>query len=402
MPELTEVRSPIDVASLEKFLANITPGDKVTVGLNVPKFTAPFTIKQFKFGQSNPTYYLSDANGQKFVLRRKPSPNDKLVLKLAHAVEREFFLLRAINILNSEQPDPVKQVPVPKVWVLCEDELVIGYVFYVMEFIEGQMLRSPEMPEIELVEEKKQYWDAIMTTAAAIHMLNGDKLIDNLPKEHFPQFHNKEKLKLSLYFARQIRTLTGVTKGQSKIVEPIPHFEEICLWLSQKAPRDPAKLTLTHGDFKIDNVLFDPKTKKIVAVLDWELCTIGHPQFDLANFLQPFSMPNHLNNLFYQPLTTTIGRENPESHKQVVELLKLYETKYDGSWDPKDPTNNPVDLRPVGDVFGLLRLCVISQGIAMRVEKGVASLANAQGFALLYPYLADLAMETIASNKSKL
>lgn len=399
MPDVSEVRSPIDVAKLEQFLGSVAERDQVTLGINVPKFPGPFKIQQFRFGQSNPTYFLTDATGRHFVLRRKPSPNAKLVLKLAHAVEREFFLLRAINILNHEQPVEAKKVPVPAVWVLCEDELIIGYVFYVMEYVEGQLIRSPAMPEIESADDRAAYWDLIMTTAAAIHMLDGEKLISHLPAKNFPQFQDVEKLKKSLYFARQIRTLTGVSGGQSKVVDPIPNFDNICLWLALRAPKDPAKLTLTHGDFKIDNVLFNPKTKKIVAVLDWELCTIGHPQFDLANFLQPYVLPNQLVNLLYKPYKTDMGRENPESQAQVIKVLKLYMSKYEGLWDPADPKNNPLDLRVVGDVFGLLRLCVISQGIAMRVKKGVASLANASGFALLYPYLSQLAMESIEGDK---
>lgn len=393
MPDVTEVRNPIRLSNLEKYLGDIPQDDKTTLGLPFHNFKPPFTIKQFKFGQSNPTYYLVDSKGKEFVLRRKPTSNAKLVSKSAHAIEREFFLLRGIGLLNQEQVDLSRKVPVPKVYILCEDESITGTVFYIMEYISGQQLKNPDMPEIELEQDKQLYWESIMTTLAAIHHLNGEKLISHLPAKYFPQFQDVEKLKSSSYFKRQIRTLGGVHKGQLKVVDPIPDFDKICQWLDKNAPNDPAKLTLIHGDFKIDNILFNPRTKTVNTVLDWELCTFGNPLFDLSNFLQPFQFPNHLNAMFFYPQETDMGKENPKSYSLSMDKLKLYYEKYNEAWDPRDLSNNPIDLWLVGYVFGLLRLCVISQGIAVRVKKGVASSGNAEAFAGLYPYLAELAIE---------
>ncbi|KAG7664575.1 uncharacterized protein J8A68_001869 [[Candida] subhashii] len=391
-PELTAVRSPIDTKKLSQFLcSNLSQAPGITLGHN-PADLSHFhelKIQQFTFGQSNPTYMITDSQNNNYVLRRKPSPNAKLISKSAHAVEREFFMINSINILNSGSKLPV---PVPRVHLLCEDESIIGYVFYIMDFVNGIQIKNPSMPGIS-PEDGKLYWDSIIETIASIHLLDAEKLIQYLPKEQFPQFQNVTKLKQTLYFTRQMKTLSQIHKSQSQHVAPIPNFEDITGWLLSNAPKDPTKLTLIHGDLKIDNVLFDPITKKVCGVLDWELCTIGNPLFDLSNFFQPFSLPNKLNRMLYHPQETDMGVEDPESQTFLYAQLAKYEKLI--TWNPEDPKNNPTDLWIIGHVFGLLRLCVISQGIAMRVKLGNASSANASGYSRMYPYLAELAMGNI-------
>ncbi|KAI5950209.1 hypothetical protein KGF57_004376 [Candida theae] len=391
-PELTDIRAPINLDNLSKYLANVSSSSPQTHIGSVAEIPRVFTTaKQFTFGQSNPTYFFEDSNGRKFVLRRKPSPNAKLISKSAHAVEREFFILNGINTLNK---DSDLKVPVPRVHLLCEDEGVIGYVFYIMDYVNGIQIKNPEIPGASF-EERDEYWKSIISTIAAIHSLDCEKLIKLLPPQHFPQFQNIDKLKSSSYFQRQIKTLSGIHKLQSKHVDPIPHFDKITSWILKHAPKDPAKLTLIHGDLKIDNLLFDPKTKKVCGVLDWELCTIGHPLFDLSNFLQPFEFPQALNSMMVKQ--TEMGKENPESQEFLYRQLRNY-SKY-VTWDPNDPSNDPTKLWILGHVFGLLRLCVISQGIAMRVKMGNASSANAAAFAGMYPVLADMAVEYIDAKK---
>lgn len=396
-PDVTEVRSEFDRKGLERFLSNLSEAHQTTLGLTNPNFKLPLNIKQFKFGQSNPTYFITDADGFEFVLRRKPSPNAKLVSRSAHAIEREFFMLRGILVCNESTS---KKVPVPNIYLLCEDESVIGFVFYLMEYVDGKQIKNPSMPGLS-ASEAKLYWDSIMETILAIHSLDPDTLINELPANHFPQFQPDKlaKASSSTYFQRQIKTLTSVANLQSKVVKPIPHFQELCDWLLAHAPSDPSKRTLIHGDFKIDNVLFDTNGPKIVAVLDWELCTFGHPLFDLANFLQPFQLPNKLNRLLYKPDKTDMGVENPGSVDTVYDILAVYQSKLGYNWNEKESTNNPVDNWNVGFVFGLLRLCVISQGIAMRVAKGSASSGDAEGYARLYYHLPDLALKTISDSK---
>lgn len=392
---VTEVRNKFDVDSLSAFLTSGSfDRNLITLGLNVPKWKGPLTVKQFTFGQSNPTYLIIDANKNLSVLRRKPFPNEKLVSKSAHAIEREFFILNGINKLNKESD---KKVAVPETYMLCEDESVIGYVFYIMEFIDGALIKNPEMKGIPS-KQKEALWNSIMDSITAIHSLDADKLIESLPSKHFPQFKTTNT-KQSSYFERQMRTLSAVSKKQSEVVDPIPHFDKITKYILTNAPKDPKKKMLIHGDCKIDNFIFDKKLTRVVAILDWELCTFGHPLFDLANFLQPFQIPNELNAMFFHPQKTKIGKEDPNSLVTIKDKLQLYYDKLGFKWDEADPSNNPLEKWQVGFIFGLARLCVISQGIAMRISKGSASSANAAAFGSLYLYLSRIALEDIDTPK---
>lgn len=395
-PELTEVRAPIDLDGLRTYLSkvsNSTPETQIGYNAQVPRSFQ--TIKQFTFGQSNPTYYLEDDQGRSFVLRRKPSANAKLIQRSAHAIEREFFILNAINMLNQ---DAELKIPVPQVHLLCEDEGVIGYVFYLMEYVNGIQLKNPSLPEFSPeAPERQVIWESIIQTIAAIHLLDAEQLIKLLPASHFPQFQNLDKLRNTTYFQRQIKTLGAIHKKQSTHVDKIPNWDKITEFLLQNAPSDPSKLSLIHGDCKIDNFLFDPKTYKVSAVLDWELCTIGHPLFDLSNFLQPYGLPQQFNAMLYKTkpnkLSLSFGMEDPSSQQFLRKQLQNYNKLV--TWDTRDPQNNPLDKWNVGHVFGLLRLSVISQGIAMRVKMGNASSALAEQYAKMYPYLSQLATDVI-------
>lgn len=400
---VTPVRNKFDISGLEKYLSSSSVPERSTRPSikswpPVDTMQPRFEVTQFKYGQSNPTYHIVDANGRQFVLRRKPMPNSKLVSKSAHAIEREFYMLRGINVCNATNAVRKRHVPVPNVFLLCEDESVIGFTFYLMEFIEGRQLVNPSMPEVK---QKDLHWKAIMETITAIHSLDADVLCSELPKEHFPQFQPerieaaRKSSTAASYFQRQAKSLRGVAAFQSKVVDPIPNFDKLIDWVLLRAPQDPDKLTLIHGDFKIDNILFHPTEPRVLAVLDWELCTFGHPIFDLANFLQPFQLPNRMNLLLYKPEKTDMGKEQPGSLEAVHQKLDLYAQTLGYPWSSKDPKNNPIDQWVVGNVFGLLRLCVISQGIAMRVAKGNALSGDASGYAAMYPYLSDLAKEYI-------
>lgn len=393
MPEFSEIRNPINKQNLEQYLTNIP--ESAIIGLRIPKFSVPLTIKQFTFGQSNPTYFVVDSLGAKYVLRRKPTANSKLISKSAHAIEREFFILKGIAEFN-EEAALEKKVPVPEVFFLCEDESVLGAVFYMMEYVEGRTLKEPEMLEIPK-EKQHAYWKAIMTTISAIHSVDCSKLIKNLPAKHFPQFQPKVLAKLEIkgtYFQRQLKTLSAVENSQAKLVDTIPNFKEITDWVLKHSPKDPGNMTLIHGDCKIDNFLFHESKPQVVAVLDWELCTIGHPIFDLANFLQPYILPKSLNQIILPH--TTIGIEDPASAPFVQKVLELYEKLLGQEWrNGEAAANNPRDLWMLGSVFGILRLCVISQGVAMRVKRGTASSASATTIGELYKGLSLLALKII-------
>ncbi|KAM9935323.1 hypothetical protein OXX80_005103 [Metschnikowia pulcherrima] len=393
VPEFSDIRNPLDEQKLADYL------DKMSSSLGssnsqLPRFCKPYEIKQFTFGQSNPTYLVTDSLGAKYVLRRKPMPNSKLVSKSAHAIEREFFMLKGIAECN-KSVEKSRRVPVPEVFFLCEDESVLGVVFYMMEYVEGRSIKQPDMREISK-SQHMEYWESIMRSIAAIHSVDCSKLIKFLPAKHFPQFQPERlenRQNSPSYFERQIKTLAAVQASQAKTVDEIPGFGQLIKWVSEHSPKDPDRLTLVHGDCKIDNFLFHKEKPEVIAVLDWELCTMGHPIFDLANFLQPYMFPKSLNRAISPG--ATIGIENPASASHVEQVLQLYESILGHKWRVGDATNNPRDLWKLGSVFGLLRLCVISQGVAMRVKKGSASSASATAIAGLYKNLSPLALDLI-------
>ncbi|KAI5957146.1 hypothetical protein KGF54_000074 [Candida jiufengensis] len=404
-PSLTDIRSPINLDNLKTYLSKVNKSSsKSYIGFNATIPRSFTKVKQFTFGQSNPTYYLEDSQGSRFVLRRKPSENAKLISKTAHAIEKEFFIINGINQLNNDIGEEDFKVPVPNVHLLCEDESVIGYVFYLMDYVEGLQVKNPSMPGFSN-SEKDIYYKSIINTIVAIHKLDVEKLLEILPAEHFPQFQNIQKLKSTSYFKRQIKTLTNIHNLQSKHVDPIPNFDKLINWFIENAPQDPAKLTLIHGDFKIDNVLFDPKTKKVCGVLDWELCTIGNPLFDLSNFFQPFQLPKQMNKIIYQDPKNEMGIENIKSQEFLLSQLQNYNKLI--KWNPHDLSNNPIKLWKVGHTFGLVRLSIITQGIAMRVKLGNASSSSAKNYAQMYPFLSELAVDYAFNdhdieNKSKI
>lgn len=398
MPDVNKIRNPLDIANLEKYLTNI-PDDTIK-GTSVPKFKAPFNFSQFQYGQSNPTYLIEDADGGQYVLRRKPSANAKLALKTAHAIEREFYILLGIAKSN-EKAEEDKVVPVPQVHLLCEDESVVGAVFYIMEYVDGRPIKRPDLEGVPK-KDHEAHWKDVTRTISAIHSVDTSELVKHLPAKHFPHFQPEKLDKIKSgpsYFQRQIKTLTAVASSQAKTVDPKPNFQQMADWTLAHAPKDPDALTLVHGDCKIDNFLFHPTEPKVIAVLDWELCTFGHPMFDLANFFQPYIFPRQLNELMFKPEPVTIGKEDPESSKKVNDLLYLYQKTLGHQWKQNDPKNNPIDLWVMGSVFGLLRLCVISQGVAMRVAKGTASSGSAAAIAGLYIPLSEIAVGMISTSE---
>lgn len=379
------IRSEFNVEKLEKFFASPSFPDGTTMGPQIgwSPLIPPLTVQQFKFGQSNPTYLLTDSKGTKAVLRKKPTLNKKLISKTAHAIEREFFMLASIKNINVRRPKE-NHVPVADVFLLCEDEQHIDAVFYVMQFVKGRIFHDPSLSPVKSTQDRSQIWDAVLDTASAIHSIPSNELFDQLPTRFFKKPTPNPKV---TYFDRQVKSLNKIHDLQSRDVDQIPHFKETSKWLLKNAPKDPEVPHLIHGDFKIDNFVFHPTKPVIIAVLDWELCTNGHPLFDLANVLQPFCMPPNLNKYFAK-------FDIDEDPHLVDRVLDGYIEKAKPDWDPKK-------LWTVGVVFGLYRVAVICQGIAQRVVRGVASSAEAQQTARLFPHVGDLAFK-LTNSDSKL
>ncbi len=226
-------------------------------------FEGPVTATKFDVGQSNPTFRLDSPSGQ-YVLRRKPPG---VLLKSAHAVDREFRVQKALADT---------EVPVAKMHLLCEDDDVIGSAFYVMDFIEGRNFDDPRLPELDN-DQRAQVIDEMGRVLAAIHSvdINAVGLGDYGPDGN--------------YFERQVGRWTKQYRASE--TETIPQMDQLIDWLAANIPTDDGKRTLVHGDYRIDNMLFAKDRPEVVAVLDWELSTIGHPYADLAAVIMQWQMP---------------------------------------------------------------------------------------------------------------
>jgi aminoglycoside phosphotransferase (APT) family kinase protein len=228
----------------------------------IEDFARPLRVRQFKGGQSNPTYELTTPN-RKYVLRRKPPGK---LLPSAHAVDREYRIIAALYPTG---------FPVAKPYVLCEDESIIGTAFYVMECVEGRILWGPLMPGVSPGERFAVY-DAMNATLARLHMLDYEKL----GLADFGKPGN--------YIGRQITRWTKQYLASE--TESIPEMNKLIDWLPEHLP-DEERCTVVHGDFRLDNMILHPTKPEILAVLDWELSTIGDPMADFTYHLMQWQMP---------------------------------------------------------------------------------------------------------------
>jgi len=227
-------------------------------------FEGPVTATKFSNGQSNPTYKLLAKSGV-YVLRRKPFGQ---LLKSAHAVDREY---RVISALHGSD------VPVAQTHHLCNDENVIGSVFYVMQFIEGRVFWNPALPDIPKPQ-RRQYFDAMTGTLAKLHKLDADAL--GLGDYGKPQGYLQRQVSL---WSRQYRnSQTDVLSDMEVLMELLP----------AASPPDDGRVALVHGDFRLDNMMFHPESHTVLALVDWELSTLGHPFTDLAYQCMQLRMPN--------------------------------------------------------------------------------------------------------------
>lgn len=229
----------------------------------IPGFAGPVSATRLSGGQSNPTYRL-DTPGGPYVLRRKPPGT---LLKSAHAVEREFRVQKALA---------GSDVPVARMHALCEDDTVIGSAFYIMALVEGRSFDQPSLPGLR-AEERGALIDEMNRVLAAIHAVDIDAagLADFGPPGHYCQRQTDR-------WTRQYRATQ---------TEDLPEMEALIDWLRANMPADDGQRTLVHGDYRLDNLLFAPDRPRMVAVLDWELSTIGHPYADLAAVIMQWSMP---------------------------------------------------------------------------------------------------------------
>jgi aminoglycoside phosphotransferase (APT) family kinase protein len=337
-----------DAAALERYLTERLPG-----------FAGPLVVEQFKGGQSNPTYKLLTP-ARAYVMRSKPGPASKL-LPSAHAVEREFRVMRGLADTA---------VPVPRMHVLCEDESVIGRAFYVMEFIAGRVLWDQALPAFD-APGRAAIYDEMNRVIAALHSVD--------PASVGLAGYGKP----GNYFERQIGRWTK--QYQASITEPIEAMDRLIEWLPAHIPasaRDDSQVSIVHGDFRLDNLVFAADEARIVAVLDWELSTLGHPLADFS----------------YHCMSWHIAPGGAHASRGIggldhaalgIPTEREYVERYCERTGRADPDAVMADWN-FYLAYNLFRIAGILQGIAKRVEAGTASSAQARQSAAGARPLAEL------------
>lgn len=286
------------------------------------------TIKVFKHGQSNPTYYVSYA-GRDLVLRKKPPGK---LLPSAHAVEREYCVMRAMESAG---------VPVPPLYLLCEDPDVVGTPFYLMDYVPGRLFKNPSLEELP-IDQRKDIYFAMIDTLTAIHSVN----IDRVGLNDFGRHGN--------YILRQ--TERWSKQYVASKTREIPAMDKLMQWLPENAPGN-ALTTVVHGDYRIDNLIFDQNKPQVISVLDWELSTLGDPLSDLAYCCMPYYLEPH-----HPALKGLSGRDVrsmgiPSEDELLQRYCKLTDTPDIPEWN-------------VYMAFSFFRVAAILQGVYKRSLQG--------------------------------
>ena len=321
-----------DVAALSAWLAQHLAG-----------FAGPLTVEMFKGGQSNPTYKLVTPQ-RNYVMRSKPGPVAKL-LPSAHAIEREFAVMRGLHGTD---------VPVPRMECLCEDESVIGRAFYIMEYMEGRVLWDQALPGMTPLQ-RGEIYDEMNRVIAALHTVKfAERGLANYGKP-------------GNYLERQIGRWSK--QYLASITQPIPEMDRLIEWLPAHIPpaaRDDSLVSVVHGDYRLDNLMFDAARPRIVAVLDWELSTLGHPLADFSYHCMSWSIPHGsfrgIGGLDLQALGIPTQDEYIRRYCERTGLATVETLKRDWNFYM---------------AYNMFRIAAILQGIAKRAVDGTASSAEA-------------------------
>ena len=345
--------------SLETHQTHGVDVDKLQAWLsaNLHGFHGPLSIERFSGGQSNPTFKLITPR-QSYVMRTKPGPVAKL-LPSAHAIEREFKVMHALH---------GTPVPVAEMHVLCEDESVIGRAFFVMSFVQGRVLWDQTLPGMTTTE-RADIYDEMNRVITALHTVP------------YVERGLESYGKPGNYFERQI----GRWSKQyiASVTQPIPEMDQLMAWLPAHMPasaKDASKVSIVHGDYRLDNLMFHPTEPRVLALLDWELSTLGHPLADFSYLCMAWHIP-------------------PGAFRGIggVDLASLgipSESENIHRYCDRTGLATPADLKVDWNfylAYNLFRMAAILQGIAKRVETGTASSENAKVSAAGARPLAELA-----------
>lgn len=308
-------------------------------------------------GQSNPSWQLQ-APDRAWVLRAKPAPAAQL-LPSAHAIEREFRILQAL------QGTPV---PVPRVLAMCEDESVIGVSFYLMEFVNGRVFSDPSLPALP-VTERRAYYEAAARVLSALHRVDWRSL-------GLQDFGRQEG-----YYSRLIRRWSK--QYRATCTDPVPAMEWLMHWLPDHIPPgadDSADTCITHGDYRMENLMFHPERPEVVAVLDWELATLGHPMGDLAYNALAWHLPAGLLRGLADLNLVALGLPSEKNYLAAyAHFSRQSLSELANDW-------------PFYLAFNLFRLSAILQGIGHRASAGRAANATAEQIAAFAPSVAAWGM----------
>ena len=322
-----------DLDALEAWLSGAVPG-----------FRGPLAVEQFRGGQSNPTFRLNTP-GASYVMRAKPGPVARL-LPSAHAVEREYRVMKALAD---------RGVPVPEMLALCEDESVIGRAFYVMGFVDGRVLWNQALPDATR-EERGAIYDEMNRVIAALHGVD----VASAGLADYGKPGN--------YFERQIGRWSK--QYAASVTQPIEAMDRLMEWLPAHLPasaRDESKVSVVHGDFRLDNLVFHPTEPRVLAVLDWELSTLGHPLADFSYHCMAWHIPP--------------GTFRGIGGLDLPSLGIPSEADYVRRYCERTGLATPQALAADWNfylAYNLFRIAAILQGIAKRVEDGTAASAQAR------------------------
>lgn len=323
-------------------------------------FKGPLTADKFSGGQSNPTFKITAESGT-YVLRKQP-PGE--LLKSAHAVDREFRVMQSLAKTD---------VPVPAMHHLCEDRDVLGSMFFLMQYLPGRTLWDCSLPELS-TKERADTYEEINTVLAALH----DVDIEAVGLSDYGRPGN--------YYARQLKRWTQ--QYHATEFQPIKDMDWLAAWLPEHLPEDDGRVSLVHGDFRLDNLRYHTKEPKVVAVLDWELSTLGHPFTDLANHCMQQRLPvgsGHLSGLAgvnLKKLGIPTEQEFIHQYCQKRGIEKIDNWNFYLS-------------------FSFFRLAAILQGVAFRGREGNASSDQALGLQERVAPLAAMAKSVALENNSE-
>ncbi len=310
---------------------------------NLPGFAGPLDLEMFKGGQSNPTYKLITPS-RSYVMRAKPGPVAKL-LPSAHAIEREFTVMRGLAGTD---------VPVPAMDCLCQDESVIGRAFYVMDFMQGRVLWDQALPDMTPAG-RGEIYDEMNRVISALHSV--DFAAQGLAGYGKP----------GNYVDRQIGRWSK--QYVASVTQPIPEMDQLMQWLPANMPasaRDESKVSIVHGDFRLDNLMFHATGPRVIAVLDWELSTLGHPLADFSYHCMAWHIPHQMSRGIGGLDLAALGIPSEEDYiRRYCERTGL---------------TTPDALKADWNfylAYNMFRIAAILQGIAKRVEAGTASSAQA-------------------------